>query len=440
MSTPDSRLLDQAAAAVEAATSAGAGDAFASAGRSRSVDFAVREGQLEKVSEATTQSLSLEVWVDGRYSSHSTTDLRPEEIARFAREAVALSRHLQPDPHRQITDPGLYEGRSEVDLEVYDDGVAGMGREDREAACLAQNELLSGVDGVISATSGTNDGASASAMVSSNGFQGTHRRTWFWLGSELTMRDGEKLNEAWMWGGGTHRADAPAPASAAEEALRRARLRQGSRKGPTRKGLMIVDPSIAGSLVNRLLGPATGRSVQQGQSFWADRLGEVLVSDKLVLVDDPHLKRGHASRLFDGEGIALHPRTIIEGGALQQLYIDTYYGRKLGVPATSGQTTNRLVTPGSRPLADILADADDAVYVTSWLGGNADRTTADFSLGMRGHLVKDGKIGDPVGEMNVTGNLLQLFADLLEVGSDPWPFSSLRCPTLVFDGVDFSGT
>ena len=50
-----------------------------------------------------------------------------------------------------------------------------------------------------------------------------------------------------------------------------------------------------------------------------------------------------------------------------------------------------------------------------------------------------GQLGATVSEMNITGNLLELFSRLIEVGNDPWPFSSTLCPTLVFDGVQFSG-
>lgn len=432
-------LLQQAAAAVEAAKAAGASDAWAGAGTSRQVEFSVRDGALEKVSEATTSSMALELWVDGRYSTHRTTDLRPESLARFAREAVALTRHLQPDPFRSIPDPALFEGRSDVDLDLVDPTVAALTREDREALCRAQNEQLAGQDGVVSATSGTSDGHGVSVSVSSNGFSGSHEHTWLWLGSELTMKQDDGLTEAWMWGGGPHRAQAPTPDAVAAETLKRARDREGSAKGPTRKGLMIVDPSAAASLVRRLLGPASGRSVQQGQSFWADRMDQPLLSDKLTIFDDPLLPRGLSSRHFDGEGIASRRLPIVDQGRLVNLYLDTYYARKLDRAPTTGGSSNVVVQPGRRDLAGIVADADQAIYVTSWLGGNADGTTGDFSFGMRGHLVQDGRIGAPVGEMNVTGNLLSLFASLVEVGNDPWPYSGTLAPTLVFDGVDFSG-
>ena len=107
---------------------------------------------------------------------------------------------------------------------------------------------------------------------------------------------------------------------------------------------------------------------------------------------------------------------------------------------TTGGPSNRIITPGSRDLAAIIADAGEAIYVTSWLGGNADSTSGDFSFGMRGHLVQDGRITAPVNEMNVSRNLLTLFSQLIEVGSDPWAYSSLKAPTLVFEGVDFSGS
>ena len=77
--------------------------------------------------------------------------------------------------------------------------------------------------------------------------------------------------------------------------------------------------------------------------------------------------------------------------------------------------------------------------MTSWLGGNADSTTGDFSLGLRGHMIENGEIGRPVGEMNVTGNLRDLFTRLEALGNDPYPYSRTLAPSLVFSDVDFSG-
>jgi PmbA protein len=98
-----------------------------------------------------------------------------------------------------------------------------------------------------------------------------------------------------------------------------------------------------------------------------------------------------------------------------------------------------LGAPGQGDLAAIVADVGEGIYVTSWLGGNSDPTSGELSLGLRGHLITRGTIGAPVGEMNVTGNLLELFSRLVRVGGDPWTHGTLHTPTLVFEGVSFSG-
>lgn len=53
--------------------------------------------------------------------------------------------------------------------------------------------------------------------------------------------------------------------------------------------------------------------------------------------------------------------------------------------------------------------------------------------------LEGGKIGAPIGEMNATGDLPALFARIAGLGNDPYPCSSLRAPTLVFEDVQFSG-
>jgi PmbA protein len=78
--------------------------------------------------------------------------------------------------------------------------------------------------------------------------------------------------------------------------------------------------------------------------------------------------------------------------------------------------------------------------VTSFLGGNSNSTTGDFSFGIRGQLFHKGEFVQNVAEMNVSGNLLDLLGHFSEPANDPWLFSSYRVPSLVFEGVQFSGS
>lgn len=433
-------LLHNAQHAVEVARQAGAQDVWATARQSREVEFNYRDGKLEKVKDATARNLSIKLYVDGRYSTHATTDLRTKQVKTFVTEAVALTRALQADVFRKITPPELYANRSNLDLQLVDKGLQSLDRSQRLAWCQEIDDLTHVDQRLISATAGVYDGNAVSASASSNGFSGSSASTYLWLGTELTFRDrGHRRASSYFYAGAPQRENVPAPQEIARLGLSRVRARLGSTKGPTLKATMVVDPSVGGSLISKLLQPAKASSIQQGRSFWADYKGTKPFSDLLTIVDDPLLVRGLGSRHYDSEGISARPLVLVQNGAVKDIYVDTYYGRKLKMTPTTGSSSNRIIKPGTRSLEELIAAAGKGIYVTSWLGGNSDGTTGEFSLGLRGHLIENGKIGAPVDEMNVTGDLESLFASLVEIGNDPWPYSATRCPTLVFENVDFSG-
>lgn len=436
----DSSLLNNANDAIELAKKLGANEAWANISRNNGVSFEMRNGVLERVEESTSQGLGIQLWVDGRYSAHSTNDLRPKSLESFVKEAIAITRSLQKDPFRVIPDASLFENRPDVNLDLVDKSVSSVSREERMDLLKAMNDRLNGKDKVLSATSSVSTSHTLSAAASSNGFRGNYETTSMWIGAGVVLdEEGGKRPEEAYFGGGHHRSELPDPVATADMALELARSRLGSTKGPTKKTVMIVHPRAAGSIVGRLLAPLTGGSLQQRRSFWADLVDKESVSPKLSIIDDPLIVRGLGSRPFDGEGISSKQLPIIEKGVLKNYYIDTYYGKKLGMAPTTGSPSNRIMELGSKDLAGLISDLSHGILITSWLGGNSDGATGDFSLGVRGHLIEDGQIGAPVSEMNVTGNLLTLFQSLVEVGNDPWKFSPLKAPTLVFEDVNFSG-
>lgn len=433
-------LQNRAEQAVEMLRAAGASDAWATAAQSRDVEFNYRDGALEKVKDTTARMLAIQVYANGRYSSHQTTDLNPDRLTGFLREAVAITNALEPDEQRALTDPELFANRPGVDLDLVDGSVQALDRDQRIDWCQSLDGNARQHERVISATSAVRDGTRTSASASSNGFTGVQESTSCWLSAYVTLSDrGDRRAADGFSAGAPHVGDLPEAATVASTALERALARLDTEKGPTIKSTMVVDSRAASQLIRRLVGTANARSVQQGRSFWADISGKEAFSPKLTIIDDPLVIRGLASRHYDREGISARVLPIVEQGVVKNLYVDTYYGRKAGMTPTTGSASNRRIETGVQSLAELLSDANDGVYVTSWLGGNADGTTGDFSLGLRGHMIENGQVGRPVGEMNVTGNLRDLFASLEAVGNDPYPYSSTLAPSLVFSDVDFSG-
>ena len=202
---------------------------------------------------------------------------------------------------------------------------------------------------------------------------------------------------------------------------------------------MVVDPEAGGRLLGSIWGALQARSIQQNQSFLTDKKDTQIANPLLTVTDDPFIVRGLGSRHYDGEGISASVMPVIEQGVLKTYYVDTYYGRKLDWQPTTGGSSNLVFAPGEKDLNGLISDVTEGFHVTSWLGGNADSTTGDFSFGFRGFRITNGQKSGPVSEMNITGNFLDLLQNLVAVGNDPNPYSSMQTPTLVFENVEFSG-
>ncbi len=436
-------LLEIARDAALLARRHGADEAATGAYRARQVEVSWRDGKLERISEATTRGLGVELYVDGRYAAVSTSDLRPAALDAFLVEAVALARSLAPDPHRRLPDPALYAGRADLDLELEDpthpDLDAPTRRRLAEALEVAARAAPGG-ERIQSVSTGAWDGASEGAYFATNGFEGVKRGTDFWLSAEVAVRDPDGRRPEESAASGSRFFSALEPAEVVgRRAAERALARLGAARGESGVLPMVVEARAAGKLVGQLLGPLHGAPLQQRRSFLEGKTGEAIGSPLLDLRDDPLIRRGFGSRHFDGEGLAAVARPVVEQGVLRSWYLDTYYGRKLGLPPTTGRPSNITWRCGDRPREALLAGVGDGVLVTGFLGGNSNGTTGDFSLGVRGFRLRGGQVAEPVGEMNVSGNHRELWGRLVAVGDDPYPYSSLRSPTLVFEGVQFSG-
>lgn len=436
-------MREIAHAAVKTAKAKGASEVAVRAYKVRDVAVQWRDGKLEQINESTTRGIGLQLYVDGRFSAVSTSDLRPDALSVFIGDSVAMTRTLVKDPFRFLPEPRLYEGQAAVDLKLEDPAYATVTPETRRSLARELEDGARAVKGsgaILSVTTGFSDTRAEVLRVASNGFEGNRVDTSFWTSAQVTVKDGDgRRPEDWSAAGVRFVEELPPAAEVGRQAAQRALARLGSTKADSAVLPMAVDNRAAGRLVGALLGPLQGQAIQQKRSFLDGKLGTVVGSEKLTLADDPLVVKGFASRLFDGEGLAARRMPVFERGVLKTYFIDTYYGRKLGVAPTTGGSSNGSWALGDKPQAALLAEMKDGILITGFLGGNSNGTTGDFSFGVQGYRIRGGQIAEPVGEMNISGNQADLWKRLVAVGNDPYPYSPGRTPTLVFEGVQFAG-
>ncbi len=419
----------------------GADDCTVTVSRQRSTNVQYRDGKIDTLKESTSNSLFIEVFSEGKYSSHSTNDLTEPALKKFITNAVSMTKYLGEDPFKTLPDPSLYEGRSTKDLQLFDDSIPNMETKQRiNYAKQMYDRIRPKDDRIVSVSTSFGDSEYENIHLKSNGFQGIYRNTNFHAGAEVSLDDGNgKKPQNWRFYGTRHHNDLPDLNRIADEALQRTQDSVGQTKIKTITLPMILENHVTPRLLWGIFSALSGGNLQQKSSFLDGKKNQKIASSILSILDNPHVVRGMGSRYYDGDGIAAKQMPVLDKGILKNYYIDVYYGRKLKMNPTTGGSSNLVFSLGNRSGMEIEKDMKKAMLVTGFIGGNSNSTTGDFSLGITGWLIENGVRTKPINEMNISGNFSELLNQLVELGNDPYQYSSWLTPTMVFEGITFAG-
>lgn len=402
--------------------------------------FELRDAKMDKLQQASENGLSITLYVDGRYGSYSTNRLDKKELETFIKNGIESTRYLAEDDARILPDPSRYYKGGKPDLQLFDDKFYHINPDDKVAiARAAAEEVLGKDERIISVGTSYSDGENASYRLASNGFEGESKSTWFSISADVAMKGEGEARPSSYWYDATLYYDKLPKSDVGIKALERVLKKLGQKKVASGKYTMVVDPMNSGNLLDPMISALYGSALQQKNSFLLDKLDAKIGAGMLNLMDEPHIIGARGARYFDSEGVATERRPVFEDGILKTYFIDTYSSKKMGVAPTVNSPSLLVLKPGNKDLNGLVADVRKGILVTGFNGGNCNSSSGDFSYGIEGFLIEDGKLTQPISEMNVTGNMITLWASLVAVGNDPRMSSSWRIPSLVFEGVDFSG-
>ena len=402
--------------------------------------FEIRNMKIDSLQQASENGLSIQLFVDGRYGAFSTNRLDKKELETFIKNGIESTRYLAEDKARTLPDASLYYKGTGADLQLYDRKFSDIQPDDKVALAMKVCDEIMGKDErVISSDSSYSDGDSFNYRIASNGFEGESSSSSFSLSASASIKGDGDARPSSYWYESSLFYDELVKDGIGKKALERALSKLGQTKVASAKIPMVVDFMSAGQLLSPVLSAISGASIQQKNSFLLDKLQQKVFSDKMTLIDDPHLSKSAGARYFDNEGIATKKRNIFDAGVLNIYFIDTYISNKLNTPVTISSPSILTMPNGTKNAEGLAQSLEKGILVTGFNGGNCNQTTGDFSYGIEGFLIEKGKITQPINEMNITGNMLTLWSNLIETGNDARLSSSRRIPSLLFDNVDFSG-
>jgi PmbA protein len=185
----------------------------------------------------------------------------------------------------------------------------------------------------------------------------------------------------------------------------------------------------------------TGSSIARRTSFLQDKLGQAVFAPGVRILDDPLRPRGLRSRVFDAEGVRVSRQELVLDGVLNQWIAESASARQLGIEPTGhavrgaggapgAAPSNLYIEAGARSREELLAAFPEAVLVVELIGQGVNGVTGDYSRGAAGFMVRAGEIAEPVSEITVASNLIDMFATL-EPASDLEFRRGIDAPTLL---------
>lgn len=411
----------------------------------------IRLGAVDRLSKAREKRLGLRVFVGKRSATTSTSDFSPESLSRLVTETCTLAKAVVEDPVSGL--PAAEQmAKEQPDLDLYDETKLETEKQIElakraEAAAMATDERITNSEGA--------DFDSSSGRVvlgNSHGFVGEYRSSSYSLAVSPVAVDpasGAMQRDAWYEVQRKYH-KLSTPESIGIEAAHRAVRRLGARKVDTTRVPIVFDQETAGSLLGNLCSAASGYSLYKGASFLAGQLGKQLAPEYFTVYDDGRMVGGLGSRPFDGEGLPTRKNTIIEKGVLKSYLLDTYSGKKLGLPSTGNASrsvgespsvgpTNFYLVPGQTSPEDILKTVKDGLYVTELIGFGINMVTGDYSRGAGGFWIENGELAYPVEEITIAGNLKQMFKDIELIGNDLEFRGRIASPTIKISQMMIAG-
>ncbi|MBF0550983.1 MAG: TldD/PmbA family protein [Deltaproteobacteria bacterium] len=374
-----------------------------------------------------------------------------EALARtMVAEAIGVAQSATPDKAVFFPTPPL-TGYPEV--AGFDATLADEPRETKVArARILESEALA-VDPRIKKVRSAQyrEAEFTVTLANSTGLRATQQGTVVSVSVDTMAADESGSEMGWDYQA-ARRAARLDPAGVARCAAQRALDSLGGRAVGSRKCPVIFTNQVVIDLLGVLAASFRGDNAAKGKSLLKDRMGDLVFSPQLTIIDDGLYPGGVASAAFDDEGVPCRETRLVDSGRVTSFIYDTYWATRAGGESTGNanrgdfktppfvSVSNLYIKPGAYALDSLLSQMHEGLVVEELMGiHTADPISGDFSVGCSGYWVEGGTRSFPVRGAAISGNVIDLFGKIGLVGSDLRFYGREGAPSLLINEISLSG-
>lgn len=399
--------------------------------------------QVDSLEYDRGKELSITVYLGKKRGSATTNDFSLDSIKRAVNAAYDFAEYAEEDPYSGLPDRKEL-AFSPQPLELYFpwENLTASEAVEKMQACEAYALSLN-VSLVKSDGAGLSSHQTYELIANSEGFMQGYASTSHSMHCALIAEKNGEMQRESEYTCSMDPADLWNIQYIAEEANRKALARLGARQVPTQNLPVLFVDNAAASFWKYLIGASMGGNIYRRSSFLLDQLNQIILPEHISLVEKPFLSKGVGSSPFDDDGVYTREKYLIEQGRLNTYLMSTYSGRQLNLPTTgnAGGVHNMVIESArTQPLVDLIAGMEKGLIVTDTLGQGVNLVNGDYSKGMTGFYVEQGKIQFPVEEITIAGNLKQMYASIVGLGVEQDRRYNIRTGAVLIENMAVAGS
>ncbi|WP_343128670.1 metallopeptidase TldD-related protein [Buchnera aphidicola (Kurisakia onigurumii)] len=205
---------------------------------------------------------------------------------------------------------------------------------------------------------------------------------------------------------------------------------------------VILKSDIIPIFFSNFIKAINGYNVYNKKTFLLNYLEKKIFPNWMNIQENPFIKKGLGSKSFDDEGINTKIQFIVKNGILKTWLLDSYSGKKLNYLTTghAGTISNWIFSYDEKyNLKKMMKIMNKGILITELMGDGVNIINGDFSYGISGFLIENGKILHPISENTISGNLINIFLKIVKISNDINKNSKIKSGSILFSEMKISG-
>jgi len=405
----------------------------------------VRHGEVETIEYNRDKGLGITVYIGQQRGNASTSDFSPQAVRDTVDAALSIARYTAKDDCSGLPDVDML-ARDHHDLDLYHPWNLSVDAA-IELAKVCEQAALDADEHIVNSEGATVNMHEAHFIhANSLGFIGGYPSSRHSVSCSVIAGQNDLMERDYWYSVARDANDLLDAREVGRIAAQRTVRRLNARQMDTMQVPVLFEAPIASSLLGHFTGAVSGGSLYRKSSFLLDQLDKPVFAEHINIQDIPNIRKGLASSPFDGEGVRVQHRTLVENGVLCGYFLSSYSARKLGMQTTgnSGGNHNLILKASGGPSGDLdfaglLKTMSRGLLVTELLGSGVNSVTGDYSRGAAGFWVEGGEIQYPVQEITIAGNLKDMFRNIVATGNDMLVQGSRQCGSILLEGMTVAG-